>query len=168
MQPQRLQSPAPQGAGKLSTPRPDSPTPMGAINLECPQLGTSHQLVSDDDKCNGTDKGIFTTFAFQYNELLISIGTKTALAKIDLVADLNLMSKSFLDYLPVEYKTKFRHHSKVSYGNGSIGHLLGEISQPFFHPWQKNFFKISCNADRTLQNLSWHSFSSTEFSFWSG
>ena len=95
------QLPFQQGAGKLSSPRPDSPTPVGATTLESLQLRTLDHPAYNDNQYNGTDKGMFTTFAFQDNQLLIPIGTQIALAKIDSGADINVMTKELFNSLMV-------------------------------------------------------------------
>ncbi len=70
-------------------------------------------------------------FPFTNNELLVSVGTCSTLAKIDSGADLNVISKTFLEKLPIQYKNKFRHKpQEIFCANGTTAHVFGEISLP--------------------------------------
>ena len=77
------------------------------------------------------ENGGFVTFPFSSNELSISIGTVYTLAKIDSGADINVITKSFLDSLPIHFKNKFpRKSSQIYCANGSTASVLGEVALP--------------------------------------
>ena len=77
------------------------------------------------------DNGGFDTFPFSNNELTVSIGSVRTMAKIDSGADLNVISKQFLDTLPVHFKNKFRRkNSQIYCANGSVAQVLGEVALP--------------------------------------
>ena len=74
-------------------------TPTGADHLGTPY---------DDDQGHDIENGGFVTFPFSSNELRVSIGTKTAMACIDSGADLNVISATLLQSLPLHLRTKLR------------------------------------------------------------
>ena len=83
--------------------------PVGVNSLD--DLQIPHPVVLDshvDDSCMDKEKGLYTTFSFQDNEMSVSIGATTTLAKIDSGSDFNVISKTFLDTLPVVIQNKIK------------------------------------------------------------
>ena len=61
----------------------------------------------------------------------VSIGDTTTLAKIDSGSDFNVISKTFLDTLPVYIQNKVKSdNSKVICTNGTAANVLGQVSIP--------------------------------------
>ena len=90
----------------MVTEQPQSwlPIPCGSQSPGVSQAQHPWGPANEDDHGNVTDKGLYIIFAFKDKELLMSMGTQTALASIDSGLDLNIISKHFLDSLPVCYK----------------------------------------------------------------
>ena len=86
--------------GKLRSSRPDSPTPLGVNSLGDLQSPTTAAHI-DDNFGMDKERGLYTTFSFQDNEMPISIGGTKTLAKIDTGSDFNVILKTFCDTLPV-------------------------------------------------------------------
>ena len=62
---------------------------LGASRSPLPDVHTDN---SHDDSGADKGKGLYTTFSFQDNEMPVSIGGTTTLAKIDSGSDYNVLS----------------------------------------------------------------------------
>ena len=74
---------------------------MGVNSLGVPRSTAPGSQLHDDDYGEKKDKGLYTTFSSQDNEMPVSIGGTTTLAKIDTGSDFYVILKRFLESLPV-------------------------------------------------------------------